>query len=289
MKASRLAPVRRLKNYKFWLFGLAVGLAVLHLNLTWTITANIDLLSVSVLCWLAFLSVVWKKRHTLCLDSDIFSSICGLLLIALILIKSTSLFWFESEFIKISCLVSFIGLGLVASGVKGIKQYWQELLILIVLLLPLELLAQQIDKIINVSLLAAKFSTFVLWYLGFEVSRQGVSVILPTGAIEIYPACSGLNAILLLLQLAFLFIIVFPIQWYKKILVPVISIFLAFTINVIRLVLMAVVVASSNQEAFQYWHGEDGAKIFSTISILMFGMFCRSLIHRNKALKSRSV
>lgn len=287
MRSSRLAPLKWLQNYKFWLFGLTVGLATLHLNLVWIMTGNVDQLSVSILCWVAFLTMIWKKRNTLYLDSDIVSGLCGLLLIALILIKSTSLIWFESDFIKISCLVSFVGLGLLASGVKNLKQYWQELLILIILLLPVELLLQHIEQIVNVSLLSAKFSNFVLWYLGFEVFRKDVSIILPTGAIEIYPACSGLNAILLLLRLAVLFIIVFPIPWYQKILVPAVAIFLAFIINVVRLVLMAVVVASANQQAFQYWHGEGGSQIFSTISILMFGMFCHYLIQQDTAWKSR--
>lgn len=282
MKASILAPVRLLQDSKFWLFALAIGLAALHLNLMWKLTGYIDELSVSVLFWVALLSLVWQKRNTLRLESDIFSSLCGLLLIAIILIKSLSLFWFESDFIKVTCLVSFIGLGLVASGVKGLKQYWQELLIVILLLLPVEIILQQTEKIINVSVLAAKFSTFVLWYLGFEVSRQGVSVILPTGAIEIHPPCSGLNAMLLLLRLAFLFIILFPMHWSKKILVPIGAVFLTFIINVIRLTLMALLVASSNQAAFQYWHGEAGSQVFSTISILIFGAFCRFLIQQYK-------
>jgi hypothetical protein len=45
---------------------------------------------------------------------------------------------------------------------------------------------------------------------------------------------------------------------------------------------MAVLVASSNQQAFEYWHGSEGNQIFSTISILVFGILCQFFLHENK-------
>jgi cyanoexosortase A len=158
---------------------------------------------------------------------------------------------------------------LIASGIKGLKQYWQEFIILLLSLsdgLLLSLIAGKVD----VSLLAAKVSNFVLWYLGFSVYRQGVNVILPTGGIEIYPGCSGLNAILLLLQLSLVFILIFPINISQKILLPIIA------------VSLALLVANYNHQGFEYWHGESGNQIFSTISILAFGFVCHWILMQNK-------
>ena len=193
--------LKRIKNLPFWLLSLAAGLIVLHLNLTWR-SDNNNLLSCSLLFWLTISYLVWEKRDRLNLASDIFSSFCGLFLITLVLVKSTHLFG-DDVFLRISPFLSVLGLGLLASGVKGVKQYWRELLLWGFIAAPWA----SIYLVIDLSLLTAKFTTFVLWLLGFDVSRQGVLVILPTGSIEVYDGCSGLKMILQLLGIALIFVL----------------------------------------------------------------------------------
>jgi cyanoexosortase A len=281
MKASGLDIVKKLNKSNFWLSAIAIDLLLIQIYLTWKFIGSSDTLSIKVLFWAAILNLIWKKRYTLNLESDIVSSVFGFLLISFVLVKSSSLFWFETYFVKIYALFSCFGLALMASGIKGLKQYTKEFIILL-LLISEGLLISLISSKVDFSLLAAKFSSFVLWYLGFAVSRQGVNVILPTGAIEIYPACSGLNAILLLLQLALIFILVFPINTFQKIFLPIIAVFLAFIINVFRLVLITLLVAASNHEGFEYWHGQPGTQIFSTISIFAFGFVCHLILQKNQ-------
>ena len=281
MKASGFNIIEQLKQSNFWLFAIAVGLTIIQLDLNWKLLGSIDALTPRGLFLIGILYLIWKKQHILNLKSDLFSTLIGLFLISFILIKSLSLFWFESFFVKIFALFSFFGVALIASGIKGLKQYWQEFIILLLSLsdgLLLSLVAAKVD----VSLLAAKVSNFVLWYLGFSVYRQGVNVILPTGGIEIYPGCSGLNAILLLLQLSLVFILIFPINISQKILLPIIAVSLAFIINIFRLILMTLLVANYNHQGFEYWHGESGNQIFSTISILAFGFVCHWILMQNK-------
>ncbi|MEH2459303.1 cyanoexosortase A [Nostoc sp.] len=281
MKASGFDIREQLKKSNFWLSAIAVGLTIIQLDLNWKFIGSIDALTLRGLFLTAILYLIWKKQHILNLKSDLFSTLIGLLLISFILIKSLSLFSFESFFIKIFALFSFLGLALIASGIKGLKQYWQEFIILL-LSLSDGLLLSLVTAKIDVSLLAAKVSNFVLWYLGFAVYRQGVNVILPTGGIEIYPGCSGLNAILLLLQLSLVFILIFPINIFQKILLPIVAVSLAFIINIFRLVLMTLLVANSNHQGFEYWHGESGNQIFSTISILAFGFVCHWILMQKK-------
>jgi cyanoexosortase A len=269
MKASGFNIIEQLKQSNFWLFAIAVGLTIIQLDLNWKLLGSIDALTLRGLFLTGILYLIWKKQHILNLKSDLFSTLIGLFLISFILIKSLSLFWFESFFVKIFALFSFFGVALIASGIKGLKQYWQEFIILLLSLsdgLLLSLVAAKVD----VSLLAAKVSNFVLWYLGFSVYRQGVNVILPTGGIEIYPGCSGLNAIL------------FPINISQKVLLPIIAVSLAFIINIFRLILMTLLVANYNHQGFEYWHGESGNQIFSTISILAFGFVCHWILMQNK-------
>jgi cyanoexosortase A len=268
-------PTKLIQNSKVWLLGIAAGLILLHLNLVWR-TGNTDLLSTSVLFWGAILTLLWKKRDTLSLESGVFASFFGSTLIALVSLKSISLP--SGNFIFISPLISVLGLGLLASGVRGLKQYWQEMLILLFIGLPHMLLSSLID----LSTLTAKFATFILLHLGFEVFYQGTNINLSRGGVEVYPGCSGLEPITQLLGLSVLFLVMFPLDWLKRILVPVVAMFVAFIVNGVRVALMAILVADSNQEAFEYWHTGNGSLIFSLISLMLFGLFCLFLLQLDK-------
>lgn len=280
MKVLPLAPVELLQNSKFCLFAIAVGLSALHLGLTWRLSGEIDPLIVGVLFWGAILRLLWRKKDKINLDSDIFSSFFGILLICLVLVKSISLFWVESSFLRIVPMMAALGLSLLASGIKGFKQYWRELIIVLLLCLPESSFFQIIEDIFNITTLTANFAVLLLWYLGFEVSRQGANIILPNGSVSVAAFCTGISSALLLLKLSVLFILIFPTNLQKKILVLIGAVFIAFIPSVIRVALMAVVV--SNQEAFKYWHGQQGNQIFATISILLYGLFCRFLLQPDK-------
>lgn len=280
MKAFPFAPVKLLQNSKFCLFGIAVGLSALHLGLTWRLSSDTDLLVLGVLFWGAILWLLWQKQDNIKLESDIFSSFFGTILIALVLVKSISLFWVESSFLRILPIMATLGLGLLASGLKGIKQYWRELIIVLLLSLPESSFLQLIEDIFNVTTLTAKLAVLMLWYLGFEVSRQGADIILSAGSVSVAPFCTGVSNALLLLKLSVLFILMFSTNWLKKISVLIGAVCIAFITSGVRVSIMAVVV--SNQEAFKYWHGSPGNQIFATASILIYGLFCRFLLQQNK-------
>lgn len=269
MKATSLAVVKPLQNTQFWLLAIAGGLIAVHLSLTWRVAPDTGKLSISVLGWGAALSLLWEKRHTLILESDVFSSFLGLLLIAFVLLKSLFVTSYDSV-VDLTPFIAGLGLAMLASGVKGLQQYWQELMIVLALNAPVGLLLDRID----ISLITAKFGTVLLSYLGFEVSRQGVNIFLPTGVVEVNPGCSGLESIIRLLRLAVLFLVMFPTDLAKKILIPIVAVLVAFVVNGVRIALMAVLVAYSNQEAFNYWHMGTGSQIFLLIAMVFFGLFC---------------
>ncbi len=282
MNVFQLCSFQTLKSSKFWLLGVAAGLIAIHLTITWK-SDNTDLWGLSILFLAAVCSLIWKKRNILNLETETISSFLGTLIIALVLFKSTSPIGKFPDVIDnfhyVLPLISSVGLGLLASGFKGLKQYSQELIILFFLGVP----QATIPSLIDISIFTAKFATAVLWYLGFEVSRQGVNVILPTGSVEVYSGCSGMVAILYLWGLAALFFVMFPTGWSKKILVPIVATLLAFMVNGGRVALMAVLAASSNKPAFDYWHTGDGSQIFAMTSVLTFGLFCFFLLQLNES------
>lgn len=96
-------------------------------------------------------------------------------------------------------------------------------------------------------------------------------------------------AILYLLGLAALFLVMFPTDWSKKILVPVVATLLAFIVNGGRVALMAVLAASSNMKAFDYWHTGSGSQLFAMTSVVIFGLFCFFLLRLNEAENEYSI
>ncbi len=259
-------------NSQFWLCALAVSLISLHLNLVWR-SDNGDLFSCSLLFWGTTAYIFWEQNKTLKFNSNLWASAIGLIIVNLILIKSLNIFG-DDIFLRVYPVLVVLALGLLASGFIALKQYWQPLILLGFLAVPWEFIYLFID----LSLLTTKFSTLILWLLGFEVERQRLMIILPTGSVEVYDGCSGLRIILQLLGIALIFLVVLNPQLKFKLLIPAIAIGLGFIINGIRVAMMAIFVAMQQPEAFKYWHVGNGSLIFSILGVGILGFTCISLL-----------
>jgi exosortase/archaeosortase family protein len=53
---------------------------------------------------------------------------------------------------------------------------------------------------------------------------------------------------------------------------------IAFVVNAIRVALMALLVAGGDKLAFDYWHEGTGSNIFSLVTMMLFGLFCKFMI-----------
>ncbi len=256
---------------KWLLLIIAVSLIIIHLVLVIKSEEN-DLLSGSILLWTTVSYLIWEKRKNLILKSDVFSSFLGVFIISLVLIKSSQLVG-EDIFLRISPFLSLLGVALLGCGWKQLKQFSHELWLFGFLAFPWE----SIYLFVDLSLLTAKFSAFILWLLGFEVSRQGVLVILPTGSIEVYNGCSGLRQMVQLLGIGLIFLALIPTNLKQKILVSITAILIGFMVNGIRVALMAILIALGNEDGFKYWHTGDGSLIFSLIAVVSFALISISL------------
>lgn len=276
MKTTYLPTSQHLKISSFWLLAIASGLIAIHQTLTWRGDSN-SLASTSILFWMAISSMVWDKRHNLNLESGVFSSFIGASIIALILLKS-SFHSTHNIFLNISPLLSAFAVALLASGFQGLKQYWQELAILVFLTPPHSLLAHLID----LSIPTAKFSGFLLWYSGWEVFRDGILLYVPNGVVEVTTGCSGTENMSHLLGLAVIFLMMFPSNRFQKILIPLVSISLAFIVNSVRVAILAVLSSFPTEEAFNYWHEGEGSAIFPMVTVILFGLFCWLLLQQQQ-------
>ena len=265
MKYTKIIATKINNKQQLWLLGITASLMAIIMTVTWK-SGEISQLGMSLLFYLAVGSIIWDKRHELILKSDIFSRCLGILLIAYILWQSVSLT--KSDllivFTRLSPLICAIAVGLLASGWRGLKQYWREITILFFLGVPELVLL----KLIDVAPLTAKFSTFLLWYSGFDVSLQKeIYINLGTQTVKVAAGCSGVGIISYLLGVAMIALLMFPIEEKKRIIVPIIAILLGFVANSIRVAILVIIVL--NKQAFDYWHEGEGSRLF--------GMFARIL------------
>lgn len=260
--------VRKLQNPNYWLLALAAAIATLHLVLL-DQDGDQNLLSLSILFWLAIASMLWEKRHQLKLQSGAFSTLIGIVLISIVLLRSISPAGYH---VRLSPFLCGLALCLMASGVKQLYQYWKELLILGLLVLHSVFVA--ILSVINIPILTSQFASFVLWITGFDVHREGIIIALPTGKVEVLNTCAGPEILILMFNTAVIFLLLFPQKNLDKLICLILAPLIGFFTNGLRVYLMTLLVAYSDKKTFEYWHGEDGSLIFSMISVLLFGLFC---------------
>ncbi len=273
--------LEHLQNPALWIAAIGICLAILNLTLAWVYTRNADLVGIMGLFWVGVGYRLWDRYPSLTLRSDVFSTLGGSLLIAWALSRGWLMLNYD-PFIRIQPFIMLLGLAMVASGAKRLPRYAKELGLLLVLALPEGILGNFLEQTVNLSLLAARSTTAILWYFGFDVTRDGVYVLLPGGGVKVYRGCSGLKASLELLRLSLAYLVVFPSYWWEKLAVPVVAVTLAYSINLIRLVLMTLLAAAQRRQAFDYWHVGAGSNLFPIVSMVLFAGFCLWLIQSHE-------
>ena len=281
MTTFPLPTISDLKKPEFWLLGMAGCLVAIHFTLTDRTADAQDFLGLSILVWFAVGSLINRKRQSLQLESGVGATLLGAFLIGIILLRTANAT--VNPGLSFLPLLGGFGLALIASGFKGIRQYWRELIILGLLAVPKELGLGMFNISHFLSLLITKIVGFVLWYVGFQVSRQGNQLFFPSGGIVINDACAGVGNLIYLIQVAIIFLLVFPLSNRKNILlVPIVALALAFLMNLIRVGLLAAL-APNNPDAFVYWHEGTGSLAFTFTVVIIFGCYYLFLLRRENA------
>lgn len=262
--------IEKLGKPSYLLLAIATGITSIHFTLLEQ-SGNQNVISVSILIWLTAVSLVWDKRqeNNLKLDSNLFATILGIILIAMALLRSVSTSGYHFFLAPWICA---IGLVLLTAGFQGFRHYWQEISIFSLFLLYPALI--HFLGMISMDKLTAMFSTFILWILGFQVYRDGVFIILPTGRVEVFYGCAGIDIVTLMIICSILLFFIVPLRNSQKLFCLLLAPLIGFIVNSMRIGLLAFLVADANKEAFKYWHGEDGSLGFAMASVVLFGLFC---------------
>jgi len=290
MISSKTEAIEMLKQPTGWLGAIAVGVMAINLAVLWKVGDEAHL-GMSVLFWLPVSSMIWERRDQLNLKSDPIGSFIGALLIGFCLftiVSTTAKIAGQRDtydpLLRFMPFLSGLGVALIASGIHKLKQYQPELTILFCLGIPRVIITDLLK--IDISPITAKVSAFVLWYTGHELAlRDRVFIDLPGGSIKVYSGCSGMESMTYLLGLSVVCLLMFPLERFNqkihKILITIFAVVTGFLVNVVRVALMAILAASSQPEAFDYWHEGDGSLIFGMIAVGVFGLFYMFLLKQD--------
>jgi cyanoexosortase A len=227
------------------------------------------------------------------------ATLMGIMIIGLILWQSNALidspdlnkdrFNANLYFLRLSPWLSGLGVALLASGFAKIRQFWRELVILFFMGAP----SVAASFLVDISPITAKFSAFLLWYTGFDILLQGKFIYVKLseslqGAVEVYEGCSGIESMTYLLGLSVVCLVMFPIARFKQWFVPPMALVLGFIINGIRVSLMAVLSASGDKAAFDYWHEGEGSLLFGLFAVLALGGIYMFVLGQEEAAAATS-
>lgn len=268
----------------YWILGIAASLLAIYLGLVWK-SEDTAHLGMSVLFLAAAGMLFWDKRNHLKFGSTLIAQLTGILITLCLFWQSTVLYHdpfltdnLPDPMLRIFPFLAAFSLALFASGFRGVRQYWQELTILFFLGIPSILTLFLPD----ISPITAKFSGFLLWYTGFNVSINDVFINLPTGSVEVYRGCSGIESMTYLLGISIVGLVMFPISPGKRFFVPFLAVLIGFLVNSIRVALMAILAASNQKSAFVYWHEGSGSLVFGAIAIFAFWVVYQLLLKQEK-------
>lgn len=262
--------IEKLGKPSYLLLGIAAAITAVHFTLLEQ-KGDQNLISVSLLIWLTAASLLWDKHqeNAFVIESDFPSTLLGIILMAIGLLRSISISGYH--FFLCPVLLG-AGLVLITSGFKGFQIYKKELLVFSLFLLYPVLL--KVLAMSRLDIFTSMLSTFMLSIAGFEASRDGTFISLPTGKVEVLYSCAGVDILSLMVICSLLLFFIVPLTNIQKILCVFLAPLIGFVINGIRVCLLTFFVSTASDEAFEYWHGEDGSLAFAMISVVVFGLFC---------------
>jgi len=134
------------------------------------------------------------------------------------------------------------------------------------------------------SVLTANLSGFWLSMLGYETRVTGRTVLLPTGGVEVLPACNGVDTIAQVICIGLIFLLAFPLRSrLGKLVVLIAAPLIGIACNTIRIAILALCVAngySKGSDLFRFFHDELGSLLFSGVAVFIFGLLYMRVLER---------
>ena len=250
---------------------LCGSLVALHLVTLYRISSQFDELIVVGLFWAVFFQRLKIHQENPTDHRNLLSALVAYLLIACLLTRSLSFYWFDPTFLNLMPFLIVLSVALLMLGWR-VWKFSVELLFCATLLIPVDFLQNWFAQGpgLPLQILTAKVSSFALYYLGSPVITQGTIIRLPQGAVNVELGCTSFAVIFSLSQIWFLLVLMMPLS--RQALLWVFGLVFGMThlVTVFRVAFLAFVV--DQPEIFSFWHDDQGQQIISTFLILFLGL-----------------
>lgn len=134
----------------------------------------------------------------------------------------------------------------------------------------------------QINRVTAAASGLFLRLTGKQVTVDGTDVLLPTGGVTVQGPCNGTDMICLLLVVAIIFLICFPLRkWRHRLLVFCAAPLAAMTCNTLRIALLTLIAADASLESdvmFDFFHKEMGSLLFSGVAVSVIAVLYLALL-----------
>lgn len=134
------------------------------------------------------------------------------------------------------------------------------------------------------SVLTARLSSFWLGILGFDNVVRDRTVMLPTGGVEVLPACNGVDMIAQVIGVSIIFLLAFPIRsLLSRVTLLLIAPLIGLASNTIRIAVLALCVSAGQGKGtpmFRFFHDDLGSLLFSGLAVFVFGSLYMRLLER---------
>ncbi|OIP78320.1 MAG: cyanoexosortase A [Oscillatoriales cyanobacterium CG2_30_44_21] len=263
----------------FWLLALWVSLISINLALVARLADSVDETAVQILTWAVAVLLVVRDRPKLKFETSPSAIAVGVLLILWVMTKSLLTRRIYDVLFILTPIMATVGVALIASGWRGLRQYWQAILLAATLGVPTHFFFSAIEAVIPVNVLTAQFANSALWYGGVKVAQEGITIVSQYGAVEVARGCAGLPPIFMLARITLMFVLVFPVTVAQMWIMFSSAVMIAFVVNSLRVALLVII--SSQDALFKYWHSGDGSQIFSVIAVSLLLALCNWLTKDN--------
>ncbi|WP_088240605.1 cyanoexosortase A [Calothrix rhizosoleniae] len=262
------------KNAKFWFLCLTLSLTPVYLHKLDVIEiarfVSNNILAIAIVIWL-----VWQKRNQIQSKPQKYSTLLGVTCIALV---CSQIFDHTSMWLQILPALTALGIALITSGFSGLKQYWREFAILLIIGI-FGAFKPQIEENFGLASITAQFAHYLVMKWGIPSVRQGTLILFsPETAVEVTQGCAGYRQIFWLLEIALFYVVLFSSRLKQALIVPTVAVFLAFIGNSIRVLFLSILVSAGDKAGYVFWHDGKAGDIFVVIPTLIFGLFCLYLI-----------
>jgi exosortase len=128
----------------------------------------------------------------------------------------------------------------------------------------------------------ARLASSGLQGIGFKALAQGPFLSLPEGSVEVASGCSGFDMAFTLLAVGGLMGLYYQLKKRQTLAIILIGVALALTMNIPRVMLLAIASVYWGKASFEFWHGPIGGQIFAAILFTIFHYIVMAVVKRSE-------